>query len=233
MTTKTWRAHIASWSSSSPRAVGRDSELAILFQELLEKNQLCPTYLDASTEAGVAYAKIRAVYPRLTHDMLVQSSPDQLMGEEEVQQVLGTTRELKFKTASELYKALQVYLDSKERHSRSATKDGSDIAFWPLIKGKYYASKRDIVCITADRKLVVRIYCRADALSTGLCIVDLSGIHDSNAARSAVAERYMADCSAVWLVSPIKRAVDDKAAKDLLGQSFRTQLKMDGMCKIA
>lgn len=87
--------------------------------------------------------------------------------------------------------------------------------------------------ITANQITVVRIYCRADALSTGLCIVDLPGIYDSNAARSAIAKRYMAECTAIWLASPIKRAVDDKAAKELLGQSSRTQLKMDGTCKLS
>jgi hypothetical protein len=40
--------------------------------------------------------------------------------------------------------------------------------FWPLIK-------------------VVRIYTKAEALSTGAVIVDLPGVHDSNAARAAVA----------------------------------------------
>jgi len=34
---------------------------------------------------------------------------------------------------------------------------------------------------------VVRIYTKADALSTGAVIVDLPGVHDSNAARAAVA----------------------------------------------
>jgi len=38
----------------------------------------------------------------------------------------------------------------------------------------------------------------------------------------------MAQCSAIWVVSPITRAVDDKAARDLLGSSFRLQLHLDG-----
>lgn len=42
----------------------------------------------------------------------------------------------------------------------------------------------------------------------------------------------MAEYTALWLVSPIKRTVDDKAAKDLLGKSSRIQLKMDGLCKL-
>jgi hypothetical protein len=38
----------------------------------------------------------------------------------------------------------------------------------------------------------------------------------------------MAQATAIWIVSSIHRAVDDKTAKTLLGNSFRLQLKMDG-----
>lgn len=53
-------------------------------------------------------------------------------------------------------------------------------------------------------------------------------VHDSNAARAAVAESYMKQCSGLWIVAPINRAVDDKAAKSLLGNTFKRQLKYDG-----
>jgi len=65
-------------------------------------------------------------------------------------------------------------------------------------------------------------------LKTGAVIVDLPGTHDSNAARAAVAEGYLRQCSDLWIVAPITRAVDDKAAKNLLGETFRRQLKYDG-----
>jgi hypothetical protein len=74
--------------------------------------------------------------------------------------------------------------------------------YWPLIK-------------------VVRIYTKAAALATGACLVDLPGVQDSNAARAAVAENYMKSCTGLWIVAPITRAVDDKTAKTLLGNSFR------------
>lgn len=35
-------------------------------------------------------------------------------------------------------------------------------------------------------------------------------------------------CTGLWIVAPITRAVDDKAAKSLLGESFKRQLKYDG-----
>lgn len=121
------------------------SELSILFEELVDNKQLCSTYRDANTEAGVAYAKIRAVYPDLTHEMLVKSKRRELAGRDAVQEVLGTTRKMTFRTAGQLYKALQKYLDSKEKHLRSKVKkDGSELTFWPLIKGKPIFSQESV-----------------------------------------------------------------------------------------
>lgn len=51
---------------------------------------------------------------------------------------------------------------------------------------------------------------------------------DSNAARAAVAERYIEKCDGLWVVSMITRAVDDQAAKELLGTGFKRQLQLDG-----
>jgi chromosome segregation ATPase len=38
----------------------------------------------------------------------------------------------------------------------------------------------------------------------------------------------MKQCSGLWIVAPITRAVNDKAAKKLLGDQFKRQLKYDG-----
>jgi hypothetical protein len=38
----------------------------------------------------------------------------------------------------------------------------------------------------------------------------------------------METCTALWIVAPINRAVDNKTAKKLLGNSFKRQLKYDG-----
>lgn len=111
------------------------------------------------------------------------------------------------------YKKLQSFVDSKEKSIGKKDSDKKsqprDMEFWPLIK-------------------VVRIHVKSPALQTGAVIVDLPGVHDANAARAAVAEGYMKQCTGLWIVAPINRAVDDKAAKSLLGESFKRQLKMDG-----
>jgi hypothetical protein len=91
----------------------------------------------------------------------------------------------------------------KEQHNPD------DPAYWPLIRQ-------------------VRVRCKTEALSTGAILVDLPGVADANAARSSIARDYMKKCDCVWILAPITRAVDDKTARDLLDDAFKTQLMMDG-----
>jgi hypothetical protein len=65
-------------------------------------------------------------------------------------------------------------------------------------------------------------------LSTGACLVDLPGVKDANAARAKVSEKYLQNCNKIWVVAPIKRAVDDGTAKELMGEQFKRRLLMDG-----
>jgi hypothetical protein len=74
----------------------------------------------------------------------------------------------------------------------------------------------------------VRIAGPWDVLSTGACLVDLPGVKDANAARAKVAETYIQNCSMIWIVASIKRAVDDGTAKELMGEQFKRRLLMDG-----
>lgn len=64
--------------------------------------------------------------------------------------------------------------------------------FWPLIK-------------------VVRIYTKAEALSTGAVIVDLPGVHDSNAARAAVAQGYMKQCTGKYFQETLSIPMADSS----------------------
>lgn len=153
----------------------------------------------------MAYAKVKAVYPGITHEDLLETNPENMSKVADVSKVLGTKEYFSFSTAAQLHSTLSRFLDSKEKGSKS-----TEMALWPIIR-------------------VVRIFTRADALSTNVCLVDLPGTLDSNAARSAVAIKYMAECTSVWVAARISRAVDDRAAKDLLGRSSRIQMKLDGV----
>ncbi len=208
-----------------------EKELQVLFGELLDgSGNISRDAYNEDSEAGVAYAKIRAVYPHKTKEDLAKSSISDLMREPAVRNVLGTTKTVEQARSDRFYRILQTYVDSKEK-STDDKKQKREMEYWPLIK-------------------VVKIYTKADALSTGAVVVgmlslicwscplrkyltdslriDLPGVHDSNAARSAIANNYMKMCTGLWIVAPITRAVDDKAAKSLLGESFKRQLKYDG-----
>lgn len=185
-------------------------ELKTLFTDLFDENgNVSHERNNPDTEAGIAYAKIKSVYPSKSNRMIAESSPESLANEPAVSGVLGSVKKLSSSTAEELYHGMQRYVDSKEKENYRKKKDVA-MEYWPLIK-------------------VVRIYTKADALSTGAIIVDLPGVQDSNAARAAVAQQYMKTCTGLWIVAPINRAVDDKTAKSLLGDSFKRQLKYDGI----
>ena len=189
-------------------------ELEILCEEIFdEKGALVSDARNPDSQAGIAYAKIRAVYHRYTKEMLAKATVETLMQVKSVRSVLGTSKRINERRPDTFYKRLQHYVDSREKGDEKLDKNGKKLTnpkrefeFWPLIK-------------------VVKIYTKADALSTGAVIVDLPGVHDSNAARAAVAEGYMKQCTGLWIVAPINRAVDDKAAKTLLGNTFKREYK--------
>lgn len=190
-----------------------EKELETLFQDLLDGNgNVSRDCVNEDTDAGIAYAKIKAVYPRKTKEDIANSSIEKLL--QEVSYILGSSKKIEENDSLRFYKRLQHFVDSKEKSTGDKEKDKKkrekrEMEFWPLIR-------------------VVRIYVKSPALATGAVVVDLPGVHDSNAARAAVAEGYMKQCTGLWIVAPINRAVDDKAAKSLLGESFKRQLKMDG-----
>ncbi|KAF2471415.1 uncharacterized protein BDR25DRAFT_223354 [Lindgomyces ingoldianus] len=195
-----------------------EKELDALMKEFLTDNgTVSKEASDQNSDAGIAWAKFRAVYPRKTKDMLRDCTVAGLMAERSVLNVLGATRKINKARPDFFYQELQKYVDSKEKATKEDKEKKKDknkkeipqMEYWPLIK-------------------VVKIFTKSPALSTGAVIVDLPGVHDSNAARAAVAQGYMKQCTGLWIVAPITRAVDDKAAKTLLGDSFKRQLKYDG-----
>ncbi|XXG94887.1 hypothetical protein Hte_001146 [Hypoxylon texense] len=180
-------------------------ELKILFRDLLDSNgELARDTRDPDSDAGIAYAKLKAVYPHKTREMIVKGTPEEFANDACVRDVLGSVKFLSAGSAKELYDLRRQQVEGSNYKKRSVP-----LEYWPLIK-------------------VVQIYTKAEALSTGAVIADLPGVQDPNAARAAVAENYMKSCTSLRIVAPITRAIDDKTAKLLLGDSFRRQLKYDG-----
>jgi hypothetical protein len=130
-----------------------------MFSDLLDANgKVSREASSMESDAGVAYQKIKAVYPQKTREMLAHASAQALANEPAVRGILGTKKDLKSGTAKDLYARLQHYVDSKEKLTSGTTDQRRNVnaamEHWPLIK-------------------VVRIYTKANALSTGAVVVDL------------------------------------------------------------
>ena len=93
-------------------------ELEALYADLLDgSGEVSRDSSNQDTEAGIAYAKIKAVYPRKTKEQMSQSNPRALANETIVRSVLGTSKKLRATTAASIYNQLQTYVDSKEKNT--------------------------------------------------------------------------------------------------------------------
>ena len=110
-------------------------ELDILFQELFDgSGHVSHDCTNEDSEAGVAWAKIKAVYPQITKEMLENGDPDMLMRHENAR-VLGTTRKLSEHNNLVFYRKLQSVMDTKEKIEKIG-RDGKkykvkEPAYWP------------------------------------------------------------------------------------------------------
>ncbi|CAP68755.1 uncharacterized protein PODANS_7_7240 [Podospora anserina S mat+] len=165
-----------------------------------------PEVFGTESEAGIAYHKLRAVYPALKGDDIKKGkfNVDTLVKDDSVKHLFGSVKTVACPSSNGFVKLLRTFVHSKEK-GRGRPKEATSLEFWPLIK-------------------VVRVFIRSETLKSGLVLVDL----DSNAARSRIANRYIQRCSGLWVVTPITRAVDDLAARQLLGKAFKRQLRFDG-----
>jgi energy-coupling factor transporter ATP-binding protein EcfA2 len=177
---------------------------------------------DPNSHLYVSWCKLHAVYgDAFTHSRVVDTAggrgPDgrarylnpmaddlkeKLHACRRITGALGTVRHLASDDARVFRRDVEAYCDSSNEHAASS--------FWPLVR-------RVRLC---SRKWGV--------LKSGAVLVDAPGVNDDNSARDGIVKAYLRDADAIWIVSNIKRAVNDKAAKTMLGESFRRQLLMDG-----
>ncbi|KAH6636266.1 hypothetical protein F5144DRAFT_645099 [Chaetomium tenue] len=186
-------------------------ELRVMLADIIDGQDGLGTELtNSDSETAVAYHKMRAVYPFLKSEGLNKGTFDieELVTHPSVKGLLGTVKQVASSTSKEFLGLLKRFIDSKEK-AGGGEKKSDEMEYWPLIK-------------------VVKVFVRSPILESGLVLVDLPGVHDSNAARSAVAAKYIERCSGLWVVAPITRAVDDKVAQNLLGGAFKRQLQFDG-----
>ncbi|EUC63310.1 GTPase SLIP-GC protein, partial [Rhizoctonia solani AG-3 Rhs1AP] len=165
------------------------SELEILLDDLVEENGKLKRLSDLRTDAGVAWAKIHAVYSQLTAERMITMTPDEIIDSKpEIARILGTTEYIDRPDSEEFSSAIAKYVDSKDqkrgrdkpKKSAGDRPKGNESALWPLIR-------------------LVRVWTKAQALSGGAVLVDLPGVADANLARSSIAKEYMKDAIASGL----------------------------------
>lgn len=223
-----------------------NAEVQVLVKDMNDhgREEIPPEGSDFRSEAAVAVEKIRAVYPMLSVEEIMDSSAEELCEREIVLagKVLGETVVIENEDPRVFSRDLAAYIDSKGKKKRTPNPNNNNANASGSsgdVKGK--APMRTIFdnSVTSSSPSpsaieywpfvrVVRIYVKAKSLSTGATLVDLPSIIDSSAPRAAVAEEYMQKCAAHWIVSPINRAIDERVARDLLSPNLRLQLHMDG-----
>ena len=91
-----------------------EKELKTLFQDLLDTNgAVSRECANEETDAGIAYAKIKAVYPKKTKEDIANSNIQTLL--REVSHILGKTENIEHSDSEKFYKRLQHFVDSKEK----------------------------------------------------------------------------------------------------------------------
>ena len=114
-----------------------EKELKILFQDLFDPSgHISREATNPDSDAGIAYAKIKAVYPKKTKEDIAGSSIEKMV--KEVAHILGTKREIKEIDSMRFYKKLQYFVDSQEKSTGDTDKDKKkgkkELEFWPLIR---------------------------------------------------------------------------------------------------
>lgn len=86
-----------------------EKELRTLFADLLDGDgKVSRDCVHEDTDAGIAYAKIKAVYPRKTKEDIANSSIETML--REVGNTLGKTRDIEESDSLVFYKKLQSYV---------------------------------------------------------------------------------------------------------------------------
>ena len=156
---------------------------------------------DVDSPAAEAWWKIRTAYGRV-------DTPQALQADTSLDGFLGTVRRFQGGTADELHAQIAPFVDSTAGGGCGAT-GATGGQLWPLVR---------------------RVRCAGPwaLLACGACLVDAPGVQDDNSARDKVVKAYLRNADGVWLVSNIRRAVNDKTAKDHLLATYRHTLATAG-----
>ncbi|XP_064157946.1 nuclear GTPase SLIP-GC-like isoform X6 [Anguilla rostrata] len=124
----------------------------------------------------------------------LKKSYSELVGAKEFSKIPGTgTKTMKFDTAQELSRSIGCYIRSDKKEQQ----------FWPLVKR---------VTISLPQ---------SPALLEGIVLVNLPGARDVSKHRSEMWKECLSQCSSVWIVNDMNRALSEKVADEIFDESLR------------
>ncbi|KAF7899573.1 hypothetical protein EAF00_003909 [Botryotinia globosa] len=151
-------------------------------------------------------SKYKCVFAELkTLDDWAKTSVDKLLATTSAQLLMDKKRTITKDNVKEFAASIKPFIDT------SKTKDGGvGHSLWPLVK-------------------VVRLFIKAPILKAGIVFVDLPGVHDTSAARNAIARNHMKSLDISCVVAPSVRAGSDKGAHVILNSIQKRDMQFDGL----
>jgi hypothetical protein len=163
--------------------------------------KLYAVYGEAYTHSSVNTGQVSTTGRAVYAGPMVEELKRKLLRTTAITQRLGTAVKVEDAGPQQFRRKLERFMDSSN--------DVESGQYWPLVRR-------------------VRVQGNWEVLKSGAVFVDAPGVNDSNTSRDKVVKGYLKEADAIWIVSNINRAVNDKTAKDMLDHSFRRQLLMDG-----
>ncbi|KAF3200020.1 hypothetical protein TWF106_003510 [Orbilia oligospora] len=148
----------------------------------------------------IALAKIKALFPGVSNFADIPQRVDELYKSH--QDLESGTYNLETDSRVEVVEYMRSLVPFTAREEE-------ETILWPLVK-------------------VVKLYLDSEALKTGAILVDLPGLRDSNAARTAVTRQYMTQANEIVVVTRLTRAVTDETTGELSREGYIKRLKHDG-----
>ncbi|XP_035274238.1 nuclear GTPase SLIP-GC-like isoform X3 [Anguilla anguilla] len=159
--------------------------------ELLEKENDQQKTAEDDGMVEMAREKIKAIYG----EEGLKKSYSELVGAKEFPEIPNTCRKtMNLDTAQELSRSIGCYIRSDKKTEQQ---------FWPLVKR---------VTISLPQ---------SPAILEGIVLVDLPGAGDVSKNRSEMWKECLSQCSSVWIVNEMNRALSEKVSDEIFDESLR------------
>lgn len=189
-------------------------ELRSIFAQVQKRNSLAENDAEdddpfdrmeeeAELQSAIAegFNKISAIWGLDEQAAEGMSVEELLASNSDVLHLLGATKTIHSRDAEQFAEHVKPYLDSSENLQ--------GFRAWPLITE-------------------VRIFVKAPFLKNGVVLVDLPGLSDAVESRAQVANRYTQKLEITAIVTPARRAIDEKTGVQLMSDYQTLRMQLDG-----